>query len=76
MSTRWRTLIRLCAVAAVLAGILRGLSSVIPATSPRIMLFYLATVGTLILIARDVGIFGESLYPVGALMFAVGLDLA
>ena len=90
----------------MLAGILRGLSSVVPATTPRIMLFYLlidvlllfgsiglygfgrdeigllgasgvllAIVATLILIARDLAIFGESIYPVGALMFAVGLDL-
>ena len=99
-------LIRACGLAAVLAGILRGLSSVVPATSPRIMLFYfvidvlllfgsiglygfgrdeigllgtlgvvLAIVSALILIARDLAIFGESIYPVGALMFAVGLDL-
>jgi hypothetical protein len=31
--------------------------------------------GNLVLIGRDVGIFGASLYPVGALMFAAGLDL-
>jgi len=31
--------------------------------------------GNLVLIGRDVGIFGDSLYPVGALMFAAGLDL-
>ena len=103
----WKTnLIRVCGLAAVLAGILRALSSVIPATTARIMLFYfvidllllfgsiglygfggdeigllgalgvvLGIVGALILIARDVAIFGESIYPVGALMFAVGLDL-
>ena len=103
----WKTnLIRVCGLAAVLAGILRGLSSVVPATTPRIMLFYLlidvlllfgsiglygfgrdeigllgasgvllAIVATLILIARDLAIFGESIYPVGALTFAVGLDL-
>ena len=35
----------------------------------------LAIVAALILIARDLAIFGESIYPVGALMFAVGLDL-
>ena len=99
-------LIRACGLAAVLAGILRGLSSVVPATTPRIMLLYfvidvlllfgsiglygfgrdeigllgtlgvvLTIAGTLILIARDVAIFGERIYPVGALMFAVGLDL-
>src|SRR6266852_2162663 len=99
-------LIRLGGLAAIIAGILRGIASFLPGTTPRIMLFYLLTdvfllfgsiglygfqleeiglagtlgfplqiVGTLILIGRDVAIFGASLYPVGALMFAAGLDL-
>ncbi|MGH9961949.1 MAG: hypothetical protein ACREBC_33275, partial [Pyrinomonadaceae bacterium] len=35
----------------------------------------LQTFGALILIARDVAILGAVVYPVGALMFAAGLDL-
>ena len=98
--------IRLGGLAAVLAGILRGLSSVLPASTARIMTLYLiidcllvvgsiglfeftrlktGAIGTLavvleiggalILIARDLAILGSAAYPVGALMFAVGLDL-
>jgi len=37
--------------------------------------FLLQVGGILILIGRDVGVFGANLYPVGALMFAAGLDL-
>ena len=37
--------------------------------------FALQVVGILTLIGRDVAIFGASLYPIGALMFAAGLDL-
>jgi hypothetical protein len=36
--------------------------------------FLLQLGGILILIGRDVGVFGASLYPVGALTFAAGLD--
>ena len=99
-------LIRAGGVAAVLAGMLRGLASVAPATTARIMLLYLlidvllffASIGlyafvrdeirlagglgvllevfaALILIARDLRILADSIYPLGALMFALGLDL-
>jgi len=37
--------------------------------------FLLQVLGALILIARDLGILGASVYPVGGLMFAAGLDL-
>jgi multisubunit Na+/H+ antiporter MnhG subunit len=98
--------IRLFGLAAIVAGILRGLTSLIPGTTPHVMLLYLVVdvfllfgsiglyrfqreenrwpetlgfllqmVGVLILIGRDVAIFGAGIYPVGALMFAVGLDL-
>jgi len=99
-------LIRLGGLAAILAGILRGLSSVLPTPSGRIMTLYLVIdvlllvssiglfefqrvkagamgtlafllqiIGALILIARDLAILGASVYPVGGLIFAVGLDL-
>ena len=99
-------LIRLGGLAAILAGILRGLSSVLPTPSGRIMTLYLVIdvlllvssiglfefqrlkagalgslalvleiVGALILIARDLVVLGAAVYPAGALMFAVGLDL-
>lgn len=99
-------LIRLGGLAAILAGILRGLSSVLPTPSGRIMTLYLVIdvlllvssiglfefqrvkagamgtlafllqiLGALILIARDLGILGASVYPVGGLVFAIGLDL-
>jgi hypothetical protein len=101
-----KNLIRLSGLAAIVAGILRGIASFVPGTTPRVMLLYLVTdvfllfgsiglysfqldriglagtlgfalqvVGILILIGRDVAIFGASLYPIGALMFAAGLDL-
>jgi len=101
-----RNLIRLGGLAAILAGILLGLSSVLPTPSGRIMTLYLVVdvlllfssvglfefhrlkagamwtlafllqmLGLLILIARDLGILGLELYPVGALIFAIGLDL-
>lgn len=35
----------------------------------------LEIIGALILIARDLGVLSDSVYPPGALMFAVGLDL-
>ena len=99
-------LIRLGGLAAILGGILRGMASFLPGTTPRIMLVYLFTdvfllfgsigiyvfqreeigltgtlgfllqvVGAVILITRDVGVLGSAAYPVGALMFAAGLDL-
>jgi hypothetical protein len=99
-------LIRLGGLAAVVAGILRGLSSVLPATTARIMMLYLLIdvllligsiglfefqrrrvgvlgalalvleiVGALILIARDLYVLSAAVYPAGALMFAIGLDL-
>jgi hypothetical protein len=37
--------------------------------------FLLQIGAILVLIGRDVGVFGANLYPVGALMFAAGLDL-
>ena len=37
--------------------------------------FLLQILGTLILIARDLAILGAAVYPAGALIFAVGLDL-
>ena len=101
-----KSLIRLYGLAAIVAGILRGIASFVPGTSPRVMLLYLVTdvlllfgsiglysfqlkeiglagtlgfalqvAGILMLIGRDVAIFGASLYPIGALMFAAGLDL-
>jgi hypothetical protein len=100
------SVIRFCGLTAIVAGILRGITSFIPGTTPRIMLLYLVTdvflffgtiglylfqpkeiglvgtsgfvlqiLGTLTLIGRDLAIFGDSLYPVAALMFAAGLDL-
>ena len=103
----WRTnLIRLCGLAAIVGGVLRGIASLIPSTTPRIMAlyfftdvfllfgstgmygfqreeigltgtlgFFLQVVGALILITRDVAVFGSGAYLVGALMFAAGLDL-
>ena len=99
-------LIRWCGLAAIVAGVLRGIASVIPRTTPRIMALYffidvflllgsigtysfqraeirltgtlgflLQLVGALILITRDVALLGSAAYPVGALMFAAGLDL-
>jgi len=99
-------LIRLGGLAAVLAGILRVFSSVLPTTSPRIMALYLVidilllissiglfefqrleagipgtlavllqVLGALILIGRDLAILSDAFYPIGALTFAVGLDL-
>ncbi len=101
-----KSLIRLYGLAAIVAGILRGIASFVPGTTPRVMLLYLVTdvlllfgsiglysfqleeiglagtlgfalqvAGILMLIGRDVAIFGASLYPIGALMFAAGLDL-
>ena len=100
------TLIRLGGLAAVLAGILRLLSSILPTTSPRIMALYLVinilliissiglfefqhleagipgklalllqVLGALVLIGRDLAILSDAFYPIGALTFAVGLDL-
>jgi hypothetical protein len=99
-------LIRIGGLAAVIAGTLRFITSLLPATTPFIVLFYflvdvflllgtiglygfqgkeigvmgtfgflLQMIGILLLIGRDVAIFGASLYPVGALTFALGLDL-
>jgi len=99
-------LIRLGGLAAVLAGILRVLSAVLPTTSPRIMALYLVidilllissiglfefqrleagipgalavllqVLGALILMGRDLAILSDAFYPIGALTFAVGLDL-
>ena len=40
----WRTnLMRLCGLAAIVAGVLRGIASVIPSTTPRIMALYFFT---------------------------------
>ena len=99
-------LIRLGGLTAVLAGILRVFSSVLPTTSPRIKALYLVidilllisiiglfefqrleagipgtlavllqVLGALILIGRDLAILSDAFYPIGALTFAVGLDL-
>ena len=99
-------LIRLGSLTAVLAGILRVFSSVLPTTSPRIKALYLVidilllisiiglfefqrleagipgtlavllqVLGALILIGRDLAILSDAFYPIGALTFAVGLDL-
>jgi len=99
-------LIRLGGLTAVLAGILRVFSSVLPTTSPRIKALYLVIdilllissiglfefqrleagipgtlavllqiLGALILIGRDLAILSDAFYPIGALTFAVGLDL-
>lgn len=99
-------LIRLGGLAAILAGILRALASLLPAPTAPIMTLYLVVdvlllfsviglfefqrveaggLGTLallleivalfILIARDLSILGPAVYPAGALVFAVGLDL-
>ena len=99
-------LIRPGGLAAVGAGILRVLSSVLPTTSRSIMALYLAidilllissiglfefqrleagipgtlavllqVLGALILLGRDLAILSDAFYPMGALTFAVGLDL-
>lgn len=101
-----KSLIRLFGLAAIVAGILRGIASFVPGTTPRVMLLYLVTdvfllfgsiglywfeleevglagtlgfalqiAGILMLIGRDVAIFGASIYPIGALIFAAGLDV-
>lgn len=99
-------LVRIGGIAAILAGALRGLSSVLSPSSTRIMTLYLGidvlllissiglfeyqrleagvlgisavaleALGASILIARDLSVLGETSYPIGALAFAIGLDL-
>ncbi|HZE68890.1 MAG TPA: hypothetical protein VE135_05095 [Pyrinomonadaceae bacterium] len=53
----WRTkLIRFCGLAAIVAGVLRGIASVIPGTTPRIMALYFFT--DVFLLFGSIGIYG------------------
>ncbi|HEY6119902.1 MAG TPA: hypothetical protein VIV66_08085 [Pyrinomonadaceae bacterium] len=53
----WRTnLIRICGLAAIVAGVLRGIASVIPANTPRIMALYFFI--DVFLLFGSIGIYG------------------
>ena len=69
----WRTsLIRLCGLAAIVAGVLRGIASVIPDTTPRIMALYFFT--DVFLLFGSIGIYvvqSEEIGLTGTLGFVV-----
>ena len=63
-------LIRFCGLAAIVAGVLRGIASVIPSTTPRIMALYFFT--DVFLLVGSIGIYGvrsEEIGLTGALGF-------
>jgi hypothetical protein len=60
----WRTnLIRLCGLAAIVAGVLRGIASFIPGTTPRIMALYFFT--DVFLLFGSIGIYGVQSEKIG-----------
>ena len=100
------TLIRLGGLAAIVAGLLRGVASLVPSNARGVLLLYGATdlfillgsiglyafvheksgllgligfvlevMGLGVLMGRELSIFGDEAYPIGAIVFATGLNL-